>query len=267
MLCPEKALEWDHRKLHLVEELLRYEPTILCLQEVDRFQFLKDQLAQAGYTGIFFPKPDSPCLYSDINYGPDGCAVFWKSNTLSLSQKEDLVLQQDGGIETNQVAIVCTFQTKQSPDSEQLCVAVTHLKSKPPYHQLRHEQGKYLEQRLTKFVPDQCPLIVCGDFNAEPHEPVVETFRSSSLSLSSAYCHLSSDMTEPAYTTWKVRGHYKGNFESKQCIDYIWYTPRHLQPAALLKLPSEDEIGKDRLPSLQYPSDHLSLVADFSWKL
>lgn len=263
MLCPEEALKWDNRKLHVIEEMLTYSPTILCLEEVDHFNYIHENLTTAGYQGIFFPKPDSPCLYSPNNSGPDGCAVFWKPDHLHLQSKEEIVLQSRNGMETNQVAIICTFT--HIARKKDFCLSVTHLKSKTPYWQLRHEQGEYLEKVLCKTV-EKLPIVVCGDFNAEPSEQVYEVFKRSRLQLASAYCHLSQLMEEPKYTTWKVRGGVAGNKEVAHCIDYIWYSSSHWQPVAILKLPTEGEIGKDRLPSYSYPSDHLSLVVDFVWK-
>lgn len=264
VLCPVSALDWEHRKLHILEELLNYNPTILCLEEVDHFSFIKENLSKAGYDGCFFPKPDSPCLYNDINYGPDGCAVFWKTDGVKLAHKKDIVLQDEKGRETNQVAILCTFYHLSL--KRDFFVAVTHLKSKPPYWQLRHEQGKYLEKVLKDTISNSLPLILCGDFNADPQEQVYATFRTSDLSLASAYSHLSPELLEPAYTTWKVRGGPKGNKETAHCIDYVWFSTKFLVPVSVLKLPEEEEIGKDRLPSLTYPSDHLSLVVDLSFK-
>lgn len=265
VLCPPEALQWDHRKLHIMEEVLTYNATIICLEEVDHFSYMQELLVTAGYDGCFFPKPDSPCLYSDVNYGPDGCALFWKSDEVELEMKRNIILKDDKGQQTNQVAILCKFTHVGL--KKELFVAVTHLKSKSPYWQLRHEQGLYLEKVLFEQVTTSVPLVVCGDFNAEPTEQVYATFQSSQLNLISAYRYLSERLEEPQYTTWKVRGGPKGqNKESAQCIDYVWFTSNHLQPVALLKLPTEEDIEEGRLPSLSYPSDHLSLVVDFVFK-
>lgn len=35
---------------------------------------------------------------------------------------------------------------------------------------------------------------------------------------------------------------------------------------AVLDLPTEEQIGPNRLPSFSYPSDHLSLVCDLRFK-
>lgn len=263
VLCPEEALAWNNRKLHILEELLTYNATILCLEEVDCFDYLQQNLADAGYSGIFLPKPDSPCLYSAHCVGPDGCALFWRSDEVTQIFQKGIVLHDDDGQETNQVALLCRFTLKEL--KKEFYVVVTHLKSKTPFWQLRHEQGKYLEKVLSEVTVD-FPVIICGDFNAEPNEKVYQVFRESIMDLGSAYCHLNPQEEEPSFTTWKIRGGTHGkNKEVAHCIDYIWYSRSELRPISLLKFPSEDEIGKDRLPSLSYPSDHLSLVVDFGF--
>lgn len=135
---------------------------------------------------------------------------------------------------------------------------------------MRNEQGKDLLQ----FVGEHCgerPIILCGDFNAEPIEPIYSTILNHNcLQFGSAYadCNnddlvsgsvLSSALREPAYTTWKIRD------EGEIChtIDYIFYSKEQLEVDAVMELPTGEEIGEDRVPSLAYPSDHFSLICDF----
>lgn len=100
----------------------------------------------------------------------------------------------------------------------EICVTTTHLKAKNGalLSTLRNEQGK----DLLNFVQKNCgerPLIVCGDFNAEPIEPIYSTILDNPLCLGSAYADCDSDIShipsaerEPPYTTWKIRD--EGNF-------------------------------------------------------
>lgn len=94
----------------------------------------------------------------------------------------------------------------------EVCIATTHLKAKngTVLSMLRNEQGKDLLQFLCDNF-DSRPIVLCGDFNAEPTEPVYSTILSNDiLKLSSAYadCFLYDEQCvyrEPPYTTWKVR--------------------------------------------------------------
>lgn len=148
----------------------------------------------------------------------------------------------------------------------EICVATTHLKARQGalLSTLRNEQGKDILDFLQRNIDVDCPIILAGDFNAEPSEPVYSTIRTDPrFGLDSAYRSVSvdgaEDGQEPPYTTWKVRG------EGECChtIDYVFYTRRHLGVDQVLPFPTGQQIGPDRVPSFQYPSDHFSLVVDF----
>ena len=63
---------------------------------------------------------------------------------------------------------------------------------------------------------------------------------------------------EPDYTTWK----YREDGEHIQTLDYIFYSPEQFRVDAVLEMPTGEQIGENRLPSLSYASDHFSLVTD-----
>uniref|UniRef100_UPI0037E71823 nocturnin n=1 Tax=Semicossyphus pulcher TaxID=241346 RepID=UPI0037E71823 len=267
--CPLDALNWQERKYLILEEILTYRPDILCLQEVDHYyDTFQPIMASLGYHGTFLAKPWSPCLDVEQNNGPDGCALFYRRSRFSLQSTAHLRLSAMM-LPTNQVAIVQTLSCRVT--GRRLCVAVTHLKARSGWERLRSAQGADLLQSLRSITsrgdseaePGSVPLVVCGDFNAEPSEDVYRRFSSSPLGLNSAYKLLSSDgQTEPAYTTWKIRP----SGESCSTLDYIWYSHDALSVECLLDIPTEEQIGPDRLPSYHYPSDHLSLLCDVSFR-
>lgn len=262
--CPDEALEWNHRRFLIVEELVEYSPDVICLQEVDHFNFISHILETQGYTGLFFPKPDSPCIYINGNNGPDGCAIFYRKDKFDLVNVETKILEI-WKVQSNQVAILTILKLKET--GQEICVTTTHLKAKNGalLSTLRNEQGK----DLLHFVQSHSrnlPLILAGDFNAEPIEPIYNTILENPLGLGSAYADCDTNVNnsksadrEPSYTTWKIRG------EGEVChtIDYVFYSKNKLDLEAVLELPTGEEIGEDRVPSLAYPSDHFSLVCDF----
>ncbi|XP_034546341.1 nocturnin [Notolabrus celidotus] len=268
--CPLDALNWQERKYLILEEILTYRPDILCLQEVDHYyDTFQPILASLGYHGNFLAKPWSPCLDVEQNNGPDGCALFYRHSRFSLQATAHLRLSAMM-LPTNQVAIVQTLSCRET--GRRLCVAVTHLKARSGWERLRSSQGADLLQSLRSITSPRSdseaasggvPLLVCGDFNAEPSEDVYRRFSSSPLGLNSAYKLLSADgQTEPAFTTWKIRP----SGESCSTLDYIWYSHDALSVDCLLDIPTEEQIGPDRLPSYHYPSDHLSLLCDVSFR-
>ncbi|XP_072351676.1 nocturnin isoform X1 [Scyliorhinus torazame] len=259
--CPREALNWSERKYLILEEILTYRPDILCLQEVDHyFDTFQPILSGLGYHSTFFPKPSSPCLDVELNNGPDGCALFFLRERFELVDSATIRLAARM-LQTNQVAIVQTLRCIET--SRMFCVAVTHLKACSGWERFRSSQGCDLLQNLESITDGAgIPLIVCGDFNAEPTEDVYKQFIKSSLNLNSAYKLLSEDgQSEPPFTTWKIRT----SGESCHTLDYIWYSQRAFCVNRLLNLPTEEQIGPNRLPSFHYPSDHLSLVCEFSF--
>ncbi|XP_051561419.1 nocturnin-like isoform X2 [Myxocyprinus asiaticus] len=268
--CPMDALNWAERKYLILEEILTYRPDILCLQEVDHyFDMFQPVLASLGYQSSFCPKPWSPCLDVENNNGPDGCALFFNRKRFQLINTTHLRLSAMM-LKTNQVAVITTLHCRAT--GRAFCVASTHLKARSGWEVLRSAQGSDLlrnlqniAQRLEteKNAETDLPLIVCGDFNAEPSEDVYRNFATSSLGLDSAYKRLSMDgKTEPPYTTWKIRP----SGESCHTLDYVWYSHRAFNVNAVLDFPTAEQIGPNRLPSYNYPSDHLSLVCDFNFK-
>ncbi|XP_022657037.1 nocturnin-like isoform X2 [Varroa jacobsoni] len=282
-ICPDEALNWNYRRWRILEEVLTYGADIICLQEVDHFNFLKATLGRVGFEGCFFPKPDSPCCYIKGNNGPDGCAVFFDSSKYTLLHTERKVLEVFR-CQSNQVVIMCTFERKL--DSKVFCVATTHLKARVGalLPTLRNEQGKDLLQFVQSHNTNDYPVIYAGDFNAEPTEPVYRTMTQSG-NLSSSYAMVASRSSatsattaattpvvdndgnnvcdsasnEPQYTTWKIRE----DGEVCHTIDYIFFSKDRFNPERVLTMPSDEELGKGRAPSLQYASDHFSLCCDF----
>lgn len=216
----------------------------MCLQEVDHFKFLQFVLGTQEYEGIFYPKPDSPCLYISENNGPDGCAIFYKKNKFELVNYDTRILEV-WRVQSNQVAIGVNLKVLET--GKEFSVCTTHLKARSGalLSKLRNEQGKDL-LRFTEQVADVRPVIMCGDFNAEPCEPVYRTIlQHKTLGLSSAYADLiatqgglpnavdneSHDETgamayhEPPFTTWKIRE----DGEVCHTIDYVFYSQDKLK--------------------------------------
>ena len=258
----DHTLDWRLRRWRIVREILSHDPDIVCLQEVDHyrsdhslqsshdivvyvFRFLEAALQSVGYTGYFVPKPDSPCLYVDDNNGADGCAVFYRRSVLKLESVETRVLSV-WGVLSNQVAMSLLLQHQDT--GSQVSVVTTHLKARSGdiNVMMRGEQGRDLVSWLQSST---APVILTGDLNAEPDEPVLETL-TRDLSLSSVY-------QSAEFTSCKTR---QCGTETKT-LDYILTSP-HLQTVATLSLPALKQLAPSLLPSQHFPSDHLSLVAD-----
>lgn len=116
---------------------------------MDHFKFLQSMLSKISYEGIFFPKPDSPCLYITENNGPDGCAIFFKKNKFDLVDYDTRVLEV-WRIQSNQVTIAANLRIVET--GNEICVCTTHLKARNGalLAKLRNEQGKVIEIHLVE---------------------------------------------------------------------------------------------------------------------
>jgi mRNA deadenylase 3'-5' endonuclease subunit Ccr4 len=193
------------------------------------------------------------------------------------------------------IAVFETTHVRQA--RKQLCVANIHTygggeSAKPSVNVLQtqlalHGLRKMMYQQLgmnPKKVdfdaPAPMPTIFAGDFNARPgsgsHELLSTGFLSASsswlansavrqatsidmrhfLQLSSAYG--SSPFGEPPHT------HYS-SANMNGVLDYIWYTPSSLHIHRLLETPDFTGRNDIKLPTVDYPSDHLPIGAEFSF--
>lgn len=122
------------------------------------------------------------------------------------------------------------------------------------------------------------PLIICGDFNSEPHSAVYQFMSTGKVMMNNpdvvndpekliaaigvgnifhpmelCSCYMEVCGKEPTYTNYT--DHYEG------CLDYIWVT-KALTPVKVSNLPTTEEIesfGKLKLPNPKFVSDHLAL--------
>ena len=258
--CPASVLGWEKRKDALLQQIKTVSADIICLEEVDHFHdFFQPQLEALGYQGTFHPKTHSPCLNMDGNNGPDGCALFYRSSVFDMRSERKIVLEDANGKQTNQVALLQQLKVVDSDGDgtcEGVCVAVTHLKSKPSSAALRVHQGKSLLAALADWKVEY-PMLVCGDFNADPDEEVLDVFQEHKPKFHQVYPSSSEE-----FTTWKFRP----GIEVCHTIDYILYEAKRLSVLSRLALPSKAEIGPDGLPSSVYPSDHLALACDVRFR-
>lgn len=262
--CPTDALKWPYRSQLILTEICRSEADIICLEEVDHFyDFFEPQLASLGFEGLFVSKNDSPCLEYQPNNGPDGCAVFFRSSKFLCIEKKELRLKNEHQGLSNQVALLIRLEIKDPSATKdvpsKVCVGVTHLKAKRDFSVLRAAQGEHLLAEMASFAKNE-HVIVCGDFNAPPEEPVYQSFTKNKachcVALASTYAGSEHhENKEPKFTSWKIRA----NGEAKYTIDYIWISKDKMCVNSVWKLPTEEEIGINALPCKCYPSDHLAL--------
>ena len=257
--CPPEALQWNNRKLRSLQEILLYDPDIIALEEVDHFNdYYLPSLRKLGYEGLFTAKINSPCLKFVGNSGPDGCALFYDTARFTLTSYKDVTLKHSNNSPTSQVALLANLLD--NVQGRTFCIAVTHLKAKEEFSDLRYAQGNDLLRSVSDFSQDNQAMLICGDFNAEPTESICQLMEQNQYNIPLINAYRNATGTDPEFTTWKIRP----EKEVKHTIDYVWHTDK-LSVTGCLKIPGSDIIPQCRLPCYQYPSDHIALVFDFCW--
>jgi endonuclease/exonuclease/phosphatase family metal-dependent hydrolase len=191
-------------------------------------------------------------------------------------------------------AILVELAMKEGPaQGKSIYVVCTHLKAgNPSYEPVRCAQAVILLEKLSQSCHIHSPLILTGDFNTTIHNqfygvyngtkddvvldpyvpngkprlgarppPLRKTVAKNRRKLQSAYVSLSAfnnTAKGDVPYTYFIR-----NFVT--AIDFVWFSPEHLEVVELLDLPDEEVLRADPLPNEVWPSDHLSLLVRFSW--
>lgn len=239
-LVDPEVLNWEMRKFALERRAARFNADMLCLQEVggDAYAFLEQSLRAKGYLGVYARKAQDK---------PDGCAVFFRQEQLQFKSSRTLYYHDgDGALDSGHLALILSFEC----EAGLLHVADTHLKwDRANRLQERHLGYRQIKELLAQYVrtdqPDEA-WVVCGDFNAQPDSPLVQELLMHGLR--DAYDGYEQNTCNP-------------NRKSKR-IDYLFHTanlsavPGDLPPIEdLTPLPSETE-----------PSDHLAIMAEFTFQ-
>ncbi len=267
--APDTAYDWpSYRLWRTLEELIRHNSDIICMQETDAYEELKPYVHKLGYTSVFCPKYASPCLQMSPNYGPDGCTVFYKLAKFQIVNMSCEKIVIDGEVNTQTFILM---HLRHRPTGQPLTVVCLHLKAKVPNHEKRAQQVteilRLLVQHLRGIDKDleRHAVIVCGDFNGEPFEKFYELMTNDPLDFGfrDAYSPPFLNRTAKQPTTIKYKG--EGGALLQRAIDYVFFTKSTLKLTGFLELPAENDllVNTQGLPNLAFSSDHLSLVCDF----
>ena len=266
----KECLQWTYRGIKLCEEIIRFEPDIIGIEECDQLEHMMKYLKPKGYESYYQIKSTSPIgkvakalstEYDDeIKMNLDGVAIIYKKNKFNVIGEPQYI---DSDNKEKIFGLAVTIYAKAL--KQNVLFAVTHLKS------TKTEQGEQLRERQINLLlkdliknDDGLPMVLCCDLNANPiknkhgYGPrtyISMTTGSNTLNLSSAYNK--GNGGEPEFTTYKKRK----NGEDKHTIDYIFLKGDGWRVSKLLSIPSDGMI-----PNWNYPSDHFSIMAQLCWK-
>lgn len=286
LIKPEVILDFDNfRKWRLLEVMLGGDDSscafdILALEEVDEYHsFFEPILVRDGcYSGIYQPKPYSPCV--QFGWYSDGVALLWKTDKFTAIDRcadangssEKWVVKDsfEGGAEyQNQVYIIVPLQIQGTEKC--IVVAATHLKAKNgvtkgvPNEKIRQSQASEVRRRSEEMADQlkelgwkEVNILIMGDFNSEPESASVKKSilrEQGDWKFRSAYAN-----NDDSYTTWKTRK----SGTTRRVMDYIFHTGEDgLQCKEVLSIPNDEVLERTYLPGFRYPSDHLLIAAKF----
>ncbi|GKV51970.1 hypothetical protein SLEP1_g58581 [Rubroshorea leprosula] len=283
LCCPTWALEWEYRKQKLLKEINEYDADIICLQEVQENHykdFFEPELRSRGYSALYKKKTNINELYSAEGYIYEGCAIFYRRDKFEVNMKEE-----------HSVAIVVVLGLKNGSTGcnhqSRICLLVLFKTSKAfPYMVMLGVMAPLVATLIHKLQAiaqsQNIPILICGDLNSipgsDPHRLIKQGINYGEgrgdtrpvINLESAYERFLSSSgiehryllatmhplnREPRFTYFTPR--YSGT------LDYIFYTADgRLKVVGLLELPSKRSLGGP-LPSPDWPSDHIALMARF----
>ncbi|KAK0398026.1 hypothetical protein QR680_002394 [Steinernema hermaphroditum] len=211
--CPSWSLDWNYRKSIILKDIIRFEPDIIALQEVETEQFsvyFCPKLEEYGYSGVFAQKTRAKTMDVQESNRVDGCALFWRKSKFIYEDHKvvefaSLAIKNSNGNEhmlnrvmpKDNVAIACVLQMKgdnMNPKGQHapevaytpMVICNTHMHWDPTYCDVKLIQSMILTKAVTDIVHnvarlfqqsvEEIPLIICGDFNSLPDSGVYEYF-------------------------------------------------------------------------------------------
>eukprot|EP00250_Pteridium_aquilinum_P004230 c14456_g1_i2 orf=768-2465(-) len=183
---PTDLLSWSTRRKKVLQVLESCSPDIICLQEVDKFKDLEEDLALRGYTGLYKVRTGEM---------PDGCATFWRKARFQLLQERSFEFSMLGM--RNNVAQLCVLQlivpgvangsrNEEQFQSHRLVVGNIHVLFNPKRGDIKLGQCRaFLEQvHNMSSIWHGAPVVIGGDFNSTPSSAVYKYLATSELDLS-----------------------------------------------------------------------------------
>ena len=241
---PDICFDFDFRRWRILQAILDANCDVIVLEEIDRFYgFFLPMLRQFGYEGHFVPKVHAPGV--KLGWYSDGCAIFYRTSVFDIDTVNRHIFEVG-----NQVCLISQLCHKTT--GERVQIAATHLKAGQSNNECSAMRELQVDELLHFLSKTSHPVVLGGDFNAEPYTKAIKKIRKV---YSSAY-----DLSDPnLLTTCKIRG----NETKKRTIDYLFFS-KQLECTAVWDIPHK-EVEEEKLPSLRYPSDHVLIAAKFKF--
>ncbi|KAL9055675.1 MAG: hypothetical protein Q9162_003401 [Coniocarpon cinnabarinum] len=176
---PQVALDWEHRRQLILDELEAREPDVLNLQEVDTesfHEYFRPQLAIKDYRGVFWPKQKSKTMREEESKAVDGCAIFYKHTKFVCLDKclidlvscaisrPDMKGEQDifnRYMPKDNIAVAAFLEDRQS--GARVIMVNAHLHWDPAFADVKIIQTAVLMDEVSKLAERWSKMPACHD--------------------------------------------------------------------------------------------------------
>ena len=192
--APARVLAWEHRKEIILSEILSQDPDIICLQELDKYnydEFFRPKLAESGYKGYFAQKSRHETAPTDQARHIDGCGTFYKEKKYILLDSQHLnfgrkAVERSGRHasadminrvwQRDDIGTVVLLENRAT--GSRMIVANAHFYWDPAYKDVKLIQVAVLMEELTRLAEEYVKTPACknkkvfqfsdAEENAEP---------------------------------------------------------------------------------------------------
>jgi len=257
----EEFLDFNYRKDFIQQEIKSFNADIICLQEVDvrDLEFFKSLYSEQEYSFSWIKKPHSK----------DGICIMIRKEKFEVVDTELIIHTKEDRIQQENLVsqVVVAKHTNQNCQAY-VIVASCHFKAATlanPCTDTRVRQAsqimEVMENKRQKCLnqlgakEENVISLVCGDFNDSPNSaPVHEFLKNKEIGFKGAFD------TEP-YTLFQKYG--SRDYIIKSVLDHVLYS-KNLVLTKKISPPEEELVEEKGLVCENFPSDHLSLFAEFS---
>lgn len=170
---------WNYRAKFISKTLQEYQPSIICMQEVEKkqYEFYKNYLR--GYNSVF--------AYRDNTNSSECLPIFFRTDMFTLEHSETFWLSdtpEEMSNTWNQYYYrICTIAVlKENKTGENFVIANTHLDYKNLTVQLKSID--LIKHKITSF---NLPAVLMGDLNCRPESKVIEQLKQNYVDVDSGF--------------------------------------------------------------------------------
>lgn len=253
----QSFVDFNYRKDLLAQEIKSYNADVICLQEIDvrDLEFFKSLYLESEFSFSFIKKPHSK----------DGLCIMMRKEKFQVLDTELMVhVKEDGVQKENLVSQVVLAKHNDA----YVIVASCHLKAATatnPCTDTRLRQVSQIMEVVEKMrnycinelkaKENNVIAVIGGDFNEGPNSPPVNEFlKNQEIGFQGAF-------EDEPYTLFQKYG--SRDYVIKFAADHVLYS-KNLAMTKKIGSPMEGLVEENGLVGEKYPSDHLSLFAEFS---